>query len=173
MLALGLGACCCAGVLPAARPSTMGIALSTGRVASVAYGEAEVLVLDEVDALGEESCAQVGHYLIDTTLEAHLRPLIDATAVAFRVGRRLLWGNVAASLAVAFRTMEPYHGQLARSLASWCLKKGPSELEGQGAFWSLEHGSRRGWFWERHNSAPTSAFRSTSAAATAPARLRR
>ncbi|HVA99752.1 MAG TPA: (2Fe-2S)-binding protein, partial [Acidimicrobiales bacterium] len=77
--------------------------------------------------------------------------LIDATRTHIRVGKRLLLGNVAASSAVAFRTMEGCLGPWVQELGETFFRSCPTELRGLGSFLSLEHGDRRGWYWERTN----------------------
>ena len=44
--------------------------------------------------------------LADELVGAHLQPFVAAVHDAFTVGERLLWGNVAAACAVAFRAVE-------------------------------------------------------------------
>src|SRR5579875_451992 len=84
-------------------------------------------------------------------IEGHLRPLVETTLGSFRVGRRLLWGNVAASAATAFRTVEGLAGPAVKPLGEKFFNLVPAEMKGQGSFFSLEHAGRRGWYWERRN----------------------
>jgi ferric iron reductase protein FhuF len=65
------------------------------------------------------------------------------------LGARLLWGNVAASAATAFRTMEGCLGRFVEPLAPRFFALAPSELQGLGSFATVEHAGRRAWFWER------------------------
>jgi ferric iron reductase protein FhuF len=68
-----------------------------------------------------------------------------------RIGERLLWGNVAASVSTAFRTMEECLGQWVVPLGERFFELAPPELQGLGSFLLIEAEDRRGWFWERTN----------------------
>ncbi len=136
------------GVLPGSRPDEMAMALSKGRPALVAYRAPRALATGEWrsggggDALGA---------FVDDAVEGHMRPLVSATLSCVRVGRRLLWGNIAASAAVAFRTMEGLLGAEVKPLGERFFALAPAELQGLGNFATIEHGGRSAWYWERRN----------------------
>ena len=79
--------------------------------------------------------------------------LVDAvsTGLGVPIGRRLLWGNIAASAATAFRTMAGCLGSFVEPLGRLFFDLAPPELQGLGSFYLVEIGDRRGWFWERSN----------------------
>jgi ferric iron reductase protein FhuF len=125
----------------------MAIGLSGPWPSLVAYLSPRVLNTDAgtiTDAL---------RWVVDTAIGAHLGPLVDAvrTGLGIPVGRRLLWGNIAASAATAFRTMEGCLGPSVEPLGRRFFDLAPPELQGLGSFYLVEKGGRRGWFWERTN----------------------
>ena len=137
------------GVLPGSRPDEMAMALSKGRPASVAYRAPRVLATGQwrPGDGGEEVVAA----FVDDAVEGHMRPLVSATLSCVRVGRRLLWGNIAASAAVAFRTMEGLLGAEVKPLGERFFALAPAELQGLGNFATIEHGGRSAWYWERRS----------------------
>jgi ferric iron reductase protein FhuF len=94
--------------------------------------------------------------LADELLDQHLSPFIDAVRNTVTVGERILWGNVAASFAVAFRAIEgeltdPGAKHDVRKRADAFYQAASPRLDGLGRFVTL-HGTRRdGWFFERTN----------------------
>ena len=144
-------------VIPDSRASAMAFTVARGRPAKVAYAKPVALTVGE-EFLGpssgpaDEAARRAGvDFILRGAVEEHLRALIEATRQRVRVGERLLWGNVAASGAVAFRTMEGLSGPWVRSIAELFFQRAPTSLQGLGAFYSLEVRGRRGWFWERTN----------------------
>ncbi|MDA8316618.1 MAG: (2Fe-2S)-binding protein [Actinomycetota bacterium] len=137
------------GVLPGSRPDEMAMSLSKGRPASVAYRAPRVLATGQwrPGDGGEEVVAA----FVDDAVEGHMRPLVSATLSCVRVGRRLLWGNIAASAAVAFRTMEGLLGAEVKPLGERFFALAPAELQGLGNFATVEHAGRSAWYWERRN----------------------
>jgi ferric iron reductase protein FhuF len=133
----------------------MAFTLSGGRPALVAYMGSSALVLpfntDSVQLESVGDCDAAFDYLFERALDHHLWPLLDTIRPRIRVGTRLLWGNVAASASVAFRTMEGCLGPWVQELGERFFQICPSELKGLGSFLLLEHEGRRGWFWERTN----------------------
>jgi cobalamin transport system ATP-binding protein len=94
--------------------------------------------------------------LADELIGGHLGGLVDAVHEAFRVGERLLWGNVAASCAVAFRAVEGSVGEgsggevvVVRQRAQSFFAAAHRWFEGLGAFTVVEHAGREGWYWDR------------------------
>jgi ferric iron reductase protein FhuF len=61
----------------------------------------------------------------------------------------MLWGNVAASAATAFRTMQGYSGNAVELMGEQFFDLAKPPLQGQGSFRVVESRGRRGWFWER------------------------
>lgn len=146
------------GVVPDSAAGSMAITVARGRPQVVAYLVPRALVVQGLLQRGGERrrqpSAAIDHavdFLLAQAVGAHLAPLIDATRSGFRVGARLLWGNVAASAAVAFRTMDGCLGPWVQPVGERFFERAPGELKGQGGFLALEHGGRRGWYWERTN----------------------
>jgi ferric iron reductase protein FhuF len=145
------------GTIPSSGPEALAVAMSSGRPSLFTYHRPRALVLAGDRTPGRETFA--GRELVDEALEhivgdavdGHLRLLVDAVCSRTRVGRRLLWGNVASSAAVAFLTMEGTLGEWVKPIGERFFEIAPSELQGQGNFLSLEHAARRGWYWERRN----------------------
>lgn len=143
------------GVVPPSGASSMAVGLSRGRPSLVGYRGGRVVDLGVAPELLPERLAEPAlrraalAVLLDEAVAGHLRLLVQATSAGLRVGRRLLWGNVAASAAVAFRTMEGLLGPWVRPLGESFFLEAPAELQGQGSFLLVEAGNRHGWFWER------------------------
>jgi ferric iron reductase protein FhuF len=147
---LTLAVCCLlmGGVLPASGPAEVAMALSRGRPGFVAYREPKVLVVPD-PVLEKANWALAA--LVEDAVEGHMRPIVGTTLSCFRVGSRLLWGNVAASAAVAFRTVEGLLGPEVKPLGERFFSLAPVEMKRQGNFLSIEHEGQSGWFWERRN----------------------
>ena len=157
VLTLGVAYALTSGLLPDLGAAAMAVSLRSGRPANVAFTSPIALVFcDDGDQVGDVLAdASVRSAVIDFVLEramdGHLAPLIDATRAQIRVGHRLLWGNVAASAAMAFRTMEGCLGMWVRPLGEQFFERGPAQLAGLGSFFPLEAAGNRGWYWERTN----------------------
>ena len=139
------------------------------RVAGVALA-AYVLGLPVPDVAPETTAvridkprpSQVAHLAPDTqTMDAselsarlvagHLQPFVAAVHAQYRVGERLLHGNVASSCAVAFRAVEgasPDRQDEIRARAETFMRVTTS-FDGLGAFSTLRAGEREGWYWDR------------------------
>jgi len=81
----------------------------------------------------------------------HLEPFVAAVHAQFRVGERLLHGNVASSCAVAFRAVEGASAEQradvrARAEAFFSVT---TAFDGLGAFSIVRAGDCEGWFWDR------------------------
>jgi hypothetical protein len=144
------------GIVPGSSSKEMAVGLGRGRVSKVAYLDPTVFDLvgnrPPAGALSEPSTADKALTLVlEQVVDDHLRPLIATTRHQVRVGERLLWGNVAASVSIAFRTMEGCLGPWVVSLGERFFELAPPELQGLGAFLLIESKDRRGWFWERTN----------------------
>lgn len=145
------------GVVPDASAVAMDIGVSRGRPSRVGYAEPAVLVLagrtDPVPLVLSD-CQRTDEalgFVIGAAITNHLRPLIAAVRTEIRIGQRLLWGNVAASAATAFRTMEGCLGRWVEPLGIRFFELAPPELDHQGSYLVLERDGRHGWFWERTN----------------------
>jgi hypothetical protein len=145
------------GAIPSSDPETLAVAMSSGRPSLITYREPRALVLAGGRAPGPATFADpelVGEalaFIIRDAVDGHLRLLVDTVCGRIRVGRRLLWGNVAASSSVAFRTMEGALGEWVKPIGERFFEIAPRELQAQGNFLSLEHAGRSGWYWERRN----------------------
>lgn len=87
-------------------------------------------------------------------LDGHLAPMVDAVTAVVTVGRRLLWGNAAASCATVFRALEGAPGAdrtAVRAQAdAFGVDAGPW-LQGLGGYDTLTEGEQQGWYWTRTN----------------------
>jgi len=81
----------------------------------------------------------------------HLEPFVTAVHAQYRVGERLLHGNVASSCAVAFRAVEGASVEQradVRARAEAFFAVTPA-FDGLGAFTTVRAGDRDGWYWDR------------------------
>jgi hypothetical protein len=157
LLTLAVACMCIEGVIPDCSPARLAIGSSRGRPSLVLYKDPAIaLVLGSAgsvpDALGLPGRADLAlGFVLDTAIDKHLRPLIVAVQSVVRVGERLLWGNVAASAAIAFRTLEGSVGPWVIPLGERFFELAPAELHGLGSFLLIEGPTGHGWFWERTN----------------------
>jgi iron complex transport system ATP-binding protein len=89
--------------------------------------------------------------LAEHLVAGHLVPFVSAVHAQYRVGERLLHGNVASSCAVAFRAVEgasPEGRDEIRARAEAFVAVTPA-FEGLGAFSIQRAGDREGWYWDR------------------------
>ena len=138
-----------AGVLPDSSLATMAVSMRRGRPASLAYLDARVATLDPAALRCDP---RLGEDVVDELLgvvTTHLSALVESVRATTRVGNRLLWGNVAASCAVAFRTLEGVLGPWVRPLGESFLERSPSSMQGLGSYLLVERDARHGWFFER------------------------
>jgi ferric iron reductase protein FhuF len=150
VLTMGLSCLFLGDVLPASRPGEMAMAMSNGRPAFVYYRTPKILTAGEWRS-SSAGAADALHAYLEDAIEGHMRPLVMATLACVQVGRRLLWGNVASSAAVAFRTMEGLIGPEVKPLGEQFFSTVPEELKGLGHFATVEHAGRSAWYWERRN----------------------
>ena len=157
VVALAVSCMLMGAAIPSSDPQAFAVAISSGRPSMVTYCEPRALALAEGRIPSPAIFAErelVGEglgFIVGDAVEGHLRLLVEAVCSRIRVGHRLLWGNVAASSAVAFRTMEGTLGEWVKPIGERFFEIAPSELQGQGNFLSLEHAGRSGWYWERRN----------------------
>lgn len=155
IVAMPIACAVLAGVVPESSADAMRFTIAHGRPVLVDFahpaGRAFADTPDGVaGALGDDITRdEVLDYLVHTAIDAHLALLIDVVRASTHVGERLLWGNVAAAIAVSFTTVEGLVGSWVRPLAERCLERAPTPMRGSGSFLALEHGGRSGWCWER------------------------
>ncbi len=134
-----------AGVLPDSSPATMAVSLRAGRPASLAYLAPKALIVDALELATDDVVrAAVVAALVSDALEGHVAPLVASVRRTVRIGERLLWGNVAASCATAFRTVEGLLGPWVRDVADEFVRRCPPVMDGLGAFYLVERGERHG-----------------------------
>jgi ferric iron reductase protein FhuF len=95
-------------------------------------------------------------HLVGELIDQHLSPFIDTIRDTVAVGERLLWGNVAASFAVAFRAIEgeltdPAEKERVRERAGAFYSAASPRFDGLGRFVVLHGAHSDGWFFERTN----------------------
>jgi len=158
VLTLTVGCMTAAGVVPDASSSHMAIGVARGWPSQVAFLHPSALVVggaDHVAVLQTEGhvADEALRFVLDRAVDDHLGPLIEAVrrGLGAAIGERLLWGNVAASAATAFRTMEGCLGSWVALLGEQFFALAPAALHGLGSFRVVESQGRRGWFWERTN----------------------
>ncbi len=108
---------------------------------------AEVAILDD-------SCSIVdAPSFVGTLFDEHLVPLVAAVRARTRVGERLLWGNVAASLATIFRAVDvaPLGDPMVRARAAEFERAAEPWLDGLGSYSTIETPDAVGWYWTRTN----------------------
>ena len=84
----------------------------------------------------------------------HLSPMVDAVAAAVTVGRRLLWGNAAASVATVLRALDGAPGAdrpAIQGRAAALIEAAEPWIAGLGSFDLVSEGGREGWYWTRTN----------------------
>ena len=84
--------------------------------------------------------------------ESHLAPFVSAVRARTRVGERLLWGNVAASIATIFRAVQssgPLGDADVRTRAAEFERATSPWLEGLGEYSTLSSPNSLGWYWTR------------------------
>jgi ferric iron reductase protein FhuF len=124
--------------VPNVAPAATAVRVDKPRPSAVAYLDATTTPLD---------AAALATALVD----GHLAPFVEHVHASFTVGARLLWGNVAASCAVAFRAVESSGADRATVRArgeAFVAAAGPW-FDGLGGFETVVAGDRSGWFWDR------------------------
>jgi ferric iron reductase protein FhuF len=83
----------------------------------------------------------------------HLAPFVDVVHCRFRVGERLLWGNVASSCAAALRAVEGAVSTKTdvRERAHLFITASADWFAGLGTFTVVQSEGREGWYWDRTN----------------------
>jgi iron complex transport system ATP-binding protein len=150
VLALTVACFVTSGVVPDTSAPRVAVALSGPWPSRVTFLAPAVLIADDADA---DRTTRALRFIHETAIDHHLAPLIDAvrSGLGARIGVRMLWGNVAASAATAFRTMQGYSGNAVELMGERFFDLAKPPLQGQGSFRVVESWGRRGWFWERTN----------------------
>ena len=126
---------------PGVRPPATAIRINRHRPAAVAVLDHEVAA---------RSVAQLAQEL----LGGHMAPLIASVTATVTVGRRLLWGNTAASIATLFRAIDGAPGAdriAVQRRAVEFFEAATPWLRDLGDFTTLEAAGRTGWYWNRAN----------------------
>lgn len=103
-------------------------------------------------AITDPACHQIDAATLAAQLfDGHLVPFVETVRDATRVGQRLLWGNVAASLATIFRAVDtaPKGDLSVRARADEFQAAASPWLEGLGEFSTIETPDALGWYWNR------------------------
>lgn len=89
--------------------------------------------------------------LVAELFEGHLVSFVETVRDATRIGQRLLWGNVAASLATIFRAVDaaPLGDPAVRAKAVEFQAAAAPWLDGLGEFTTIETPDSVGWYWNR------------------------
>ena len=124
--------------IPNVVPAATAVRVDKPRPSAVAYLDADVR-LCETSVFASQ------------LLGGHMAPFIESVHGQFRVGTRLLWGNVAGSCATAFRAVESSGADAARVRvrAEEFFAAAQEWFEGLGQFTTVENAGRDGWFWDR------------------------
>lgn len=101
--------------------------------------------------LGGDTRNREATELAGDLVAGHFGAFVDAVHATFRVGERLLWGNVASSCAAVFRALESSGADAGRvrGHAARFMAAAGSQFEGLGAFTTVRNGDREGWYWDR------------------------
>jgi ferric iron reductase protein FhuF len=121
--------------VPDVAPARTAVRVDKPRPTAVAYLE---------PALRRATAPQLAADLVG----AHFEPFVVAIHRAFTVGERLLWGNVAAACAVAFRAVGD--SDRTRKNAEDFVQAAQPWFAGAGHFTNQLAGHQdRGWYWDR------------------------
>ena len=123
--------------VPDLAPEAVAVKIDKPRPTAVAYLTTDVHRTD-------------AHQLANDLVGAHFQPLVAAVHNTFAVGERLLWGNVAAACAVAFRAVE------SSGVDSDRVREHATEFMDACFEWFVDAGNftdelagHQGWFWDR------------------------
>jgi len=125
----------------AADPRSTHIRIARNRPAAVAVTD---------PALHDRSAEQAASDLMSLSLS----PMVDAIIARFTIGRRLLWGNAAASVASVLRSLEGAPGvdrAAIRERGTDLFAHAEPWFGGLGHFDAVEAAGREGWYWTRTN----------------------
>jgi hypothetical protein len=156
LLTLSVACLTVGGFVVETEPTSVSVLVAKGRPTRLAFTKQRVQVMNEgrppASALTDPAAIdQAIQSLLEQVVQQHLAPLIEVAQEQARIGRRLLWGNIASSASTAFRTMEGCLGEWVIPLGERFFEIAPPELQGLGAYLRIDTGERHGWFWERTN----------------------
>ena len=156
VMAMSVACLAKAGLIPDSSASHMAVGLSGPWPSLVAYVDPPAQVICDYDGpldrvLRGQLLDEALEFMTQTAIAGHLQPLVGMLHQTFRVGTRMLWGNVAASSAAVFMEARTALGEWIEALGDRFFEIAPAELSGLGSFLVLEHAGERGWFWERKN----------------------
>ena len=126
--------------IPSTDPAVTSVRLGRHRPAEVAILDPSCRTLD-TSAFADE------------LLDGHLAPFVAAVRATTRIGERLLWGNVAASLATIFRSLDrgPLGDAAVRGRAAAFEAATSTRLGGLGDYSTIVAPEAVGWYWTRTN----------------------
>lgn len=157
VMALAVVSLATTGVVPDSDASHMAVGLSGPWPSRVSYVDPGAVIVDRGEVPLEELLSDarrsdaVFRWLAAQAIEGHLGPMVAAVHSRFPVGARMLWGNVAASVATSFQEVRTLLGPWAEQAAANFLAVAPPEVRAAGSFLSIEHAGSEGWFWERRS----------------------
>jgi ferric iron reductase protein FhuF len=125
--------------VPSSAPATTAIRITRDRPGEVAITDPRC---HTTDAAG----------LVRELFDEHLAPFIATVRSTTRVGERLLWGNVAASIATLFRAVQscgPLGDATVRARAGEFTSAAKPWLDGHGDYSTIEVPGALGWYWTR------------------------
>lgn len=144
LLALSICPLFISGVMPDASPINTAFMIPAGRVSKLSYLSPRLY--EKSDSLERDLEAAINNIIV-----GHLEILIERIKTSFRIGSKLLWGNVASSSAAVFRTLEGILGKDIIGVGEKFFELSPDYVKNQGSFYLLECGGKHGWYWERKN----------------------
>jgi hypothetical protein len=149
VLAVTLACLVSGGLVPDASSRYLSLGISRGWPSLLAFSHPRLMEFGP-DA-DDDTISDALRFVVHHAVNSHLALLIEAVRAGTPgpVGERLLWGNLAASAATAFRTMEGCLGPSVEPLGPRFFALAPPAMQGLGSFAVIEHDGRRGWFWER------------------------
>lgn len=133
---------------PSPVPGALAVRLAKGRAAGLALRTHDTIAPGDPGTPAQ---------LAEALLAQHLSPFLAAVRCQVRIGERLLWGNVAASCAAAFRAVEgaardrgdDLERADVRARAATFFASAEPWLGSAGRFDIVDHAGREGWFWTR------------------------
>jgi ferric iron reductase protein FhuF len=125
--------------IPSTTPTTTAVRIARHRPAELAITDPSCAAMDVTD-------------LAETLLDGHLAPFVEAVRATTQIGARLLWGNVAASIATIFRAVQssgPLGDPDVRERAAAFEEVARAWLDGLGSYSTVAAPDVLGWYWTR------------------------
>ena len=145
LIALVTGSTIAGGIIPNASPAETAVGFSRGRPSKFYFS-----VPNAYRTPGSErNLEPLVQMWVEALIDGHLASVVDATKAEFKVGARLLWGNIAASAAAAFRTIESNFGPSVRDAGEYFVDS-VDRFDGLGGFLTVVDEDLSGWYWERN-----------------------